>query len=110
MASVKVSYAPPKGQSETDEVNASVDSWSTAPRPSHLGPNEARARSVRVTDEALIVELEDGRGLTVPLTRFPRLIEASERERAEYELIGDGTMIHWPAVDEDVDVPNLLRA
>jgi Protein of unknown function (DUF2442) len=55
------------------------------------------------------VLLTDGRKISVPLQWFPRLIEASPRERRKYELIGDGTLIHWPAVDEDIDVPNLLR-
>ncbi len=79
----------------------------TVPRP---GPSEARARSVSVADDALHVVLTDGRTISVPLQWFPRLIEASDRERRQYELIGDGTLIHWPAVDEDIDVPNLLRA
>jgi hypothetical protein len=26
-----------------------------------------------------------------------------------YQLIGEGTLIHWPDLDEDVDVPALLR-
>jgi len=65
---------------------------------------------VRVVKNRLSIDLADGRTVTVPLDRFPRLIEASPRERKEFQLIGDGTLIHWPAVDEDIDVPNLLRA
>lgn len=67
------------------------------------------ARAVRVTNEALHVELTDGRSVSVPLSWFPRLIEASPRERKKYRLIGGGRLIHWDAVDEDVDVANLLR-
>ncbi len=47
--------------------------------------------------------------IRVPLDWFPRLIEASPRERRRYQLIGGGRLIHWPDVDEDIDVPNLLR-
>jgi len=64
---------------------------------------------VRVAREGIHVELVDGRSLTVPLSWLPRLYEASERERNEYELLGDGLVIHWPAVDEDVSVASLLR-
>jgi uncharacterized protein DUF2442 len=76
-----------------------------APRPSRV---QARAVEVRVSNDRLTVTLADGRTLSAPLTWFPRLIEASPRERREYQLIGGGRLIHWPAVDEDIDVPNLL--
>jgi hypothetical protein len=77
-----------------------------APRPS---PSEARAVDVRLEADRLLIDLADGRTLGVPLSWFPRLVEASERERKGFELIGGGRLIHWPAVDEDIDVPNLLR-
>jgi len=69
----------------------------------------ARAQAVRVGREGIHVDLVDGRSVTVPLAWLPRLFEASERERNEYELLGDGLVIHWPAVDEDVSVASLLR-
>lgn len=67
------------------------------------------ARAVAVTNKLLRVELSDGRTVTVPLDWFPRLIEASARERKDFHLVGGGRLIHWPAVDEDIDVANLLR-
>lgn len=84
----------------------SITGGPTVPRPER---SDVRASSVFVGKDALHVVLVDGRQLMVPLTWFPRLIEASPRERKNYELIGDGTLIHWPDVDEDIDVPNLLR-
>ena len=71
--------------------------------------SNARARSVRTTRDELIVELQDGRTLTVPLTWFPRLLHATERQRNRWELLGDGEGIHWPDLDEDLSVAGLLR-
>ena len=67
------------------------------------------AKKVRVTDEALVVELRDGRVVSVPLEWYPRLAEGSATERRRWELIGPGIGIHWPALDEDVSVEGLLR-
>ena len=70
---------------------------------------EARARDVSFTDDALIVELSDGRVLTVPLVWFPRLLHAPASQRRNWELLGDGEGIHWPDVDEDISVEGVLR-
>jgi hypothetical protein len=58
--------------------------------------------------DALVVHLQDGRSLTVPLEWFPRLRDASAEERSRYEFSGHGYAIHWPALDEDISVPGLL--
>lgn len=71
-------------------------------------PPDVQAIAVTFTKDQLRVALADGRELSVPLAWFPRLVEASPRERSDYELTDDGQLIHWPAVDEDIDVPNLL--
>lgn len=60
------------------------------------------------TSDELVVSLNDGRVLSVPLAWFPRLAGASPEQLAELELLGDGEGIHWPAVDEDVSVVGLL--
>lgn len=69
----------------------------------------AAATKVRVSDEALIVQLQDGRVVSVPLAWYPRLVEGSAAERRRWELIGPGVGIHWPALDEDISVDGLLR-
>jgi len=71
--------------------------------------NSARAVEVRVTEEQLVVTLADRRVLSVPLAWFPRLFNASPRERERFELLGDGEGIHWPLIDEDLSVAGLLR-
>jgi hypothetical protein len=64
---------------------------------------------VACTNDALSVTLSDGRTVTVPLAWFPRLVEASPRQRRRWELIGGGIGIHWDAVDEDISVASLLQ-
>lgn len=69
----------------------------------------ARAKAVRVTEHELIVGLIDGRTISAPLLWFPRLLHATPAQRKKRELLGDGVGIHWPAVDEDLNVAGLLR-
>ena len=70
-------------------------------------PN-ARAIDVAVDEDNLSVDLADGRRVIVPLAWFPRLLHATEAQRKNWELLGDGLGIHWPDVDEDLNVSGLL--
>jgi hypothetical protein len=67
-----------------------------------------QAKDVQVTDEALTVELVDGRTISVPLAWYPRLLHGQPSERAHWRLIGKGEGIHWPELDEDIKVEHLL--
>jgi hypothetical protein len=67
-----------------------------------------RARSVRISEGELGVELEDGSCHAVPLSMFPLLAEATADERADWEWIGDGIGIHWPRIDEDISVFSIV--
>lgn len=69
---------------------------------------EPIAVSVAITDEALTVHLEDGRGITVPLEWYPRLVHATPEERNHYELLGRGSAIGWPDLDEHLSVESIL--
>lgn len=69
---------------------------------------EALAEGVTVTDDAFVVDLVDGRTVSVPLAWYPRLLHASSEERAKWRLVGRGEGIHWPGLDEDVSVAGLL--
>ena len=66
------------------------------------------AQSVAVSEDALIVDLADGRTITVPLAWFPRLAHGSASERQSWRLAGGGEGIHWPELDEDISVASLL--
>lgn len=81
----------------------------TSARNTPSGPKlSARAYDVGVSDDSLGVKLEDGRILHVPLAWFPRLLHATPAQRDNWKLIGRGVGIHWPDVDEDISVENLL--
>ena len=69
---------------------------------------EPLAQEVRVTDDDLIVELVDGRTVTVPIAWFPRLLQGGPQERSNWRLIGRGEGVHWPDLDEDIRVEDLL--
>ena len=63
---------------------------------------------VEVTDDALIVELNDGRTISAPLAWYPRLLHATPEEWGIWRLIGKGQGIHWDALAEDISVEDLL--
>ena len=69
---------------------------------------EAIAQTISLTEDSLIVDLADGRTITVPLPWFPRLAHGTPVERASWRLIGNGEGIHWPDLDEDISVASLL--
>ena len=75
---------------------------------SRVETQPALALKVDVTEDTLSVELADGRTISVPLAWYPRLAHAAPGERGNWRLIGGGRGIHWPELDEDVSVENLL--
>lgn len=68
-----------------------------------------RVRDVRFTEGDLIVDLLDGRTISVPLAWYPRLLSATREQRANWRVAGGGFGIHWPDVDEDLSTEGLLR-
>ena len=77
--------------------------------PTLVDSSEALGVEVSCSDNALAVVLDDGRTVSVPLVWFPRLVNATSKQRGEWQLIGGGIGIHWEAVDEDISVASLLR-
>jgi len=69
---------------------------------------DALAVSVMVSEDTLTVELADGRTIAAPLSWYPRLAHATLQEQRSWRLLGGGRGIHWPAIDEDISVANLL--
>jgi hypothetical protein len=66
------------------------------------------AKSVSVDRARLSVALIDGRELSVPVTWFTWLAEASDDERGDHRIIEGGQGIWWEKLDEGVSVPGLL--
>jgi uncharacterized protein DUF2442 len=77
--------------------------------PTSAASGEALAVDVSCTDDSLIVVLDDGRSVSVPLVWFPRLLAATPQQRKGWESIGGGIGIHWEAIDEDISVASLLQ-
>ena len=67
------------------------------------------AVDVSCSSDMLHVTLADGRAISVPLEWYPRLLEATPKDKNNWRLIGGGLGIHWEALDEDVSVASLLR-
>jgi hypothetical protein len=67
------------------------------------------ARAVAIERGDLIVSLVDGRRISVPLARYPRLAGASEVQLARWEILGRGEGIRWPDLDEDLSVEGIVR-
>jgi len=70
--------------------------------------SEPLATGLEVTDDELIVSLADGRRLSVPIAWYPRLANATPRQRRNWQILGPGAGFHWPDVDEDLSVEGML--
>ena len=65
-----------------------------------------KIRHVRVDANSLTVEFADGRALVTPLSHYPTLQRASDKDRAVFQVYGRS--IHWPRLDVDMGVEGLL--
>ena len=71
-------------------------------------PTAALAQSVQFDTEFMHIHLTDGRIISVPLSWFPLLHEASPGQRAQYTIGGGGRGLHWPELDEDLSLAGLM--
>jgi hypothetical protein len=74
-----------------------------------ISPTTILAVDVHFTDDDLLVSLSDGREISVPMEWFPRLRDATPRQRSNWRFIARGIGIHWEGIDEDIAVSTLLR-
>ena len=70
---------------------------------------DERVKDVHLTEETISVDLMDGRIITVPLVWYPRLLNATPEQRANWEVCGGGYGIHWEEIDEDLSTEGMLR-
>ena len=68
----------------------------------------ARVKSTYFKNDRLYVQFADEREISVPLSWFPLLQNATDEQRNAWELIGQGVGIHWEEIDEDISVAGLL--
>ncbi len=69
---------------------------------------EYRATGLYFTEDCLCLLLSDGREIRVPFEFYPKLKKASKQQRENFEIIGLGTGIHWPDLDEDLSVKGIV--
>ena len=60
-------------------------------------------------NQKLFVLLSDGREIAVPLSWFPSLQNATDKQRDNWRFIGQGRGIHWEDIDEDIDEDISIR-
>lgn len=75
---------------------------------STVDTQHVRVTTLVVSDDVLSVELSDGRTISAPLSWYPRLGHGTTEERRDWRLIGGGRGMHWPQLDEDISVENLV--
>lgn len=68
-----------------------------------------RVKTVHFTDDTIIVDLFDGRTITVPLTWYPRLLHATQEQRSKWKIACAGYGLYWPDIDEDLNTQGLLQ-
>lgn len=70
---------------------------------------DERVTEVSFSEDSFCVALRDGRKISVPLTWFPKLLQATAQQRTNWQVAGGGYGIHWPELDEDLSTEGLLR-
>jgi hypothetical protein len=70
--------------------------------------SEARILAIEVTEDSITAQLADGRTISVPLVWSWRLSDATPEQRDNFEIIGTGEGVHWPAIDEDISARGML--
>jgi hypothetical protein len=71
--------------------------------------SDARVEAVYFTRDSLVVDLMNGRTISVLLRWYPKLLKATQKQRSHWEPCGGGYGIHWPEIDEDLSTEGLLR-
>ncbi len=66
------------------------------------------ASDVWLDSDMMHIRLLDGREISTPIKRFPKLRDATIDQRKKWRLIGRGVGIHWDILDEDISVAALL--
>ncbi|WP_055076551.1 DUF2442 domain-containing protein [Pseudanabaena sp. 'Roaring Creek'] len=70
---------------------------------------DERVKNVSFTEDTIAVDLMDGRTIVVPLVWYPRLLNGTSEQLANWEVCGGGYGIHWEDLDEDLSTEGMLR-
>jgi len=67
-----------------------------------------KIRAIRVIDDRLIFELDQDREVSLPISTSSRLERATPAERGHWTVGPSGMSVHWPEVDEDIAIWEVL--
>jgi uncharacterized protein DUF2442 len=67
-----------------------------------------RIAYLRFDDRRMYVLLHHGREISAPLWWHPRLLHAAPEQCNKWEILPFGDALHWPDIDEDLDVHGFL--
>ena len=70
---------------------------------------DERVKDVHFTEDTIAVDFIDGRTITVPLVWYPRVLNSTSKQRANWCVSGGGCGIHWEEIDEDLSTEGMLR-
>jgi hypothetical protein len=71
-------------------------------------PAQPYAVAVSTSEDILTVDLSDGGTISAPIVWYPRLAHGTPEERGNWLPVGGGEGIHWPDLDEDISIDELL--
>ena len=69
---------------------------------------QSKVENVLISENELTLKLSDGGSKSVPLSFYPRLAHASQDERDNWQIIGQGEGIRWHDLDEDISVEGIV--
>ncbi len=71
-----------------------------------VNPVRCAAKKVTFSKKYARIALADGRVISLPLKFYPRLQNATDEQRKNYELFG--LNIYWDDLDEGIDLTAML--
>lgn len=75
----------------------------------NIKENEPQAEKVWFAKDTINIQLTDGRVVFIPLSFYPLLRDAPKKVREDFRLFGEGTAIHFNALDEDISIEALVH-
>ena len=65
---------------------------------------------IRRQTDSILITLNTKATLHQRLSLYPALLKAEESQVNNYQIIANGTGLHWPELDEDLSLKGLLQS
>ena len=91
-------------------MSTSANNYDSLEQLIHSENISIRTIDVHLDQDLMIILLNTGGILRETISKYPRLKKASEQQLKNYRLIGKGTGVHWPDVDEDLSLKGFLSS